>query len=237
VSRSSEHTGAARAVGIDACRGGWVAVVLDDGRFVEATAGTSLAKLVQQFPQAAAVGIDMPLGLLERAWRDADLSAAKVLGHRRSSVFAVPPRAVWQESSYEAAVTRCRALMHGVGLSRQAWGLRMKLLEANVLYDQGDARLHEVHPEVSFVAMGTPPTYSKKTWRGQAERRQLLAEHGIVLPDDLGDGNPANLIPVDDVLDAAAAAWSAHRIATGRASCLPAKPQQNDRGQELAIWF
>jgi predicted RNase H-like nuclease len=237
VSHSSHRAGAVRAVGIDACRGGWVAVVLDDGHFAEATAGASLAKLVRQFPQAAAIGVDMPLGLLERGWRDADLSAAKVLGHRRASVFAVPPRAVWREPSYEAAISRCRGLMDGVGMSRQAWGLRMKLLEANELYDQGDGRIHEVHPEVSFVAMGAPPTYSKKTWRGQAERRQLLAEHGVVLPDDLGDANPANLIPVDDVLDAAAAAWSAHRIAIRRASCLPTEPQQNERGQDLAIWF
>ena len=48
-----------------------------------------------------------------------------------------------------------------------------------------------------------------------------LAKHGIDLPDKLGDAGKARL---DDVLDAAAAAWSAHRIATGHASRLPTEP-------------
>ncbi|MGH3838777.1 MAG: DUF429 domain-containing protein [Pseudonocardiaceae bacterium] len=38
------------------------------------------------------------------------------------------------------------------------------------------------------------------------------------MPDQLGDAGNAG---ADDVLDAAAAAWSAHRIATGHASRLP----------------
>ena len=49
-------------------------------------------------------------------------------------------------------------------------------------------------------------------------RRTLLARHGIQLPDHLGDAGEAG---PDDVLDAAAAAWSAQRIATGHASRLP----------------
>ncbi|MGH3778212.1 MAG: DUF429 domain-containing protein [Pseudonocardiaceae bacterium] len=43
---------------------------------------------------------------------------------------------------------------------------------------------------------------------------------GIHLPDQLGDASNAG---ADDVLDAAAAAWSAHRIATGHADRLPAE--------------
>jgi hypothetical protein len=36
---------------------------------------------------------------------------------------------------------------------------------------------------------------------------------------------------------AAAAAWSAHRIATGRGVSLPDPPQRNAGGQVLAIWY
>lgn len=61
---------------------------------------------------------------------------------------------------------------------------------------------------------GEPPDRS-----GFAElRRQLLEENGVLLPDDLSEGG---LAPADDVLDAAAAAWTVNRLAQGRAKTLP----------------
>jgi predicted RNase H-like nuclease len=107
----------------------------------------------------------------------------------------------------------------GHGLSRQTWGLRDKLGEANQCLASGQYPLHEVHPEVSFAAMnGRPLEHPKISWAGQMIRRALLARHGVHLPDQLGAAGNAG---PDDVLDAAAAAWSAHRIATGHANRLP----------------
>lgn len=99
-----------------------------------------------------------------------------------------------------------------------------------------DGRIHEVHPEVSFHALagGVPPAYAKKTWRGQNLRRSLLAEAGLVLPEELGE---ADRIPVDDVLDAAAAAWSAHRIALGTANRLPEVPEPDAEGRLVDIRY
>jgi hypothetical protein len=74
-----------------------------------------------------------------------------------------------------------------------------------------DGRVVEIHPEVSYRAMaGQPLEYSKKSWNGTSLRRLLLAQHGIVLPEDLGK---AGLAPLDDVLDAAAAADGIARCA------------------------
>lgn len=66
----------------------------------------------------------MPLGLVERDWRAADLAARALLGTRRGSVFLVAPRAVWEVADTDdaTATDRCRALTGG-GLSRQAWAL------------------------------------------------------------------------------------------------------------------
>ncbi|HEY5434198.1 MAG TPA: DUF429 domain-containing protein, partial [Candidatus Limnocylindrales bacterium] len=76
--------------------------------------------------------------------------------------------------------------------------------------------------EVSFRALrGEPLRYSKHTWSGIAERRTLLATVGVLLPDDLPGGGHA---APDDVVDAAAAAWSAMRVAQSRSSTLPAEP-------------
>lgn len=235
-------------LGVDACPAGWVAVELRDARFAGARLGTDLRSLLREAGEAREAGIggvaggaevvavDMPLGLLDTGWRRADTEAAALLGRLRGSVFRVPPRAVWQEEHYEAASRRCRELT-GAGLSRQSWGLAAKLREANgCLADAGGDRLFEVHSEVSFWALAgkTPLPHGKKSWAGQMARRSLLDAAGVVLPDDLGE---VGRVPPDDVLDAAAAALSAQRIAQGRAHPLPDPPQHDRRGRPIAIWY
>ncbi|MFE7775881.1 DUF429 domain-containing protein [Streptomyces sp. NPDC057445] len=224
-------------LGVDACPAGWVAVGLRDGRFAGARTDTDLRSLLREGAERfEVVAVDMPLGLLDAGWRRADAQAAALLGRLRGSVFRVPPHAVWQEEHYEAANHRCRELT-GAGLSRQSWGLAAKLREANgCLADPGGDRLFEVHPEVSFWALAgkVPLPHRKKSWAGQTARRSLLEAAGVVLPDDLGD---AGRVPPDDVLDAAAAAWSAHRIAQGLARPLPDPPESDPRGRPIAIWY
>jgi predicted RNase H-like nuclease len=132
--------------------------------------------------EARVVGIDMPLGLLESGWREADRAARGLLGPRRSSVFAIPPRAVWEQASYQAASQRCRELT-GQGLSIQAWGLRARLLEADRYRGSSPHPLYEVHPELAFCAMaGVPLEHSKHTPQGRELRRDLLSRAGIALP-------------------------------------------------------
>ncbi|MCQ8190784.1 DUF429 domain-containing protein [Streptomyces rugosispiralis] len=223
-------------MGVDACRTGWVAVTLDEeGRFAGADTDEALSELLGRVPDAAVVAVDMPLGLLAEGWRAADALAAALVAPHRSRVFSVPPREVWEAGDYDEANEVCRRVVKK-GLSRQSWGLAAKLREANACRDGGDHRLYEVHPEVSFAALeeGRPVPWSKKSWNGQAVRRRLLADQGIVLPDDLG---VAGRVPPDDVLDAAAAAWSARRIALRAARSLPDPPETTATGLPVAIWY
>jgi predicted RNase H-like nuclease len=220
-------------IGVDAYPLGWVGVELRDGAFRRAMLASTLFEIVAGSSGAAVIGVDIPLGMLPDRWRAADTAAADKLGPRRSSVFRVPPRPVWQESDFAAANRLCRDLT-GAGLSRQSWALRPKILEANALWDRHPSLLFEAHPEVSFRTMaGAPLTHAKKTWAGQARRRDLLAGQGIVLPDSLG---PAGQAPPDDILDAAAVAWSAHRMATGAALSHPSPPEEAN-GARIAIWY
>ncbi|MDT3440806.1 MULTISPECIES: DUF429 domain-containing protein [unclassified Pseudofrankia] len=281
--RAGRPAGPVRVLGVDACPGGWVAVELAGGAFSGARFAGELRALVDT-TTVAVIGVDMPLGLLDEGWRAADHAARAVLGPRRASVFLVPPRPVWGYADFGAANARCRALT-GAGLTQQTWGLRHKLLEADVLRERMPGRLYEVHPEVAFAAMAARPrtdpaeawmamvaagretgdlipgdilgsdvravvarggvpampahaplAHAKTTWAGAARRRALLRAAGVVLPDDLGG---ANLVPPVDVLDAAAVAWSAHRIATGQAGRLPAtEPAQlDDRAEPIVIWY
>ncbi len=61
-----------------------------------------------------------------------------------------------------------------------------------------------------------------------------MAAAGIRLPGDVAV--LASAVP-DDVLDAAVAAWSAHRVATGSAVCLPNPPEIDDLGRRVAICY
>ena len=100
---------------------------------------------------------------------------------------------------------------------------------------QAPCPLYEIHPEVSFaVLMGRPARASKKTWAGMVERRDALAGAGISL-DRVAD-DAASQAAVDDMLDAAVAAWSARRILEGRARSFPVTPDIDAAGRPVAIW-
>jgi predicted RNase H-like nuclease len=246
--------------GVDGCAAGWVAVTLgppvtglvgpggsSDPDAAAALAGAwpadsplavkvTVAATLDLLPLAAVTGIDMPLGLLRAGWRDADRLARRALGRRGVTVFAIPPRAVWQCQSYAEANRLCRELA-GKGLSVQAWGLRRKIAEADQFRRRaatgpGGVRLHEVHPELSFAALaGAPLPDTKHTPAGLAVRRELLARVGITLP------RKVSYAAEDDLLDAAAVAWSARRIATGSAVTLTNGNQPADDGSEIAIRY
>ncbi len=222
-------------VGVDAYPRGWVAVGLDGrGRFVQAWPAPTLLALLADVPTTHPVGVDIPLGLVETGWRSADRAAAALLGPRRSSVFAVPPRPVWAAPDAAAANRICRDLCAGAGFSIQAWGLRAKVLEADATRDAGPHELAEVHPELVFSRLaGVPMAAPKKTWNGQHARRRALVEAGVRLPDELPR---AGAVPVDDLLDAAAVAWCTARLAHGTADRVPQPPDQFDRaGRPIVI--
>jgi predicted RNase H-like nuclease len=230
------ETGGMRVTGVDACRDGWAGVELAAGEtdggagLVTVRIAGSLAELLADAAAGQVVGIDMPLGLLASGWRTADQEARRRLGPRRSSIFAIPPAAVWQQPDYHAALAECRRLT-GQGFSIQAWGLRGKLLEAGEYRRRGRQRLYEVHPELSFSCLaGAPLPESKHRPAGQALRRSVLAAAGLDIPDD-----PAWRRATADVLDAAAVAWTARRIAAGQATVLPDPPQTGEDGLEIAI--
>ena len=229
--------------GVDGCPGGWIAVTLlpvaalipgaPPGLAVNAVVAPTLDAL----PLTAIVGIDMPLGLVAEGWRAADLLARRALGRRGATVFAIPARPVWQQEAYAAANRTCRELT-GKGLSAQAWGLRRKLLEADRFRRSRQAaeagvQLYEVHPELSFAALagGVPVADSKHTPAGLAARRALLGRAAITLPPR-AEGAAEN-----DLLDAAAVAWSARRIAAGTAVALTDPDQRADDGTEIAIRY
>jgi predicted RNase H-like nuclease len=220
-----------RVLGVDGCPQGWVAVALADGEFVEARLASYFAELVDD--AASVVGVDIPLGSAGSP-RAADEAARERLGPRRGSVFAPPPPDVLHEPDHASANAACRA-RHGHGVSAQAWNLVPKMLDVEPHWRDRPDRIFEVHPELSFAELGgAPRPHAKRTWAGTRDRAALLARAGVTLPDDLG---VAGLAGADDVLDAAAVAWSAARLAAGTARHLPTSPERDDAGRLVAIWW
>lgn len=212
-----------RVLGVDACRKGWAGVLLEedgttDGVFLEDLAAVDDLGV-------DGVGVDIPIGLGTDHQRTADLAARSFLGRRRASIFITPIRAAFAESSHGAASAVNREVT-GSGISIQAWGLRQKVLEADRWARASHHDLWEVHPEVAFaVLLGAPAEHPKKTWAGQQQRRAALADAGIHL-DDVGEVGA--LAAADDVLDAAAVAWSTRRLVRGEGQSWPDPPERYD---------
>jgi predicted RNase H-like nuclease len=227
-------------LGVDACPGGWVGLAWGGGERLWAYHAATVAALVEACRAdgpVALVGVDIPIGLSDTGTRDADVAVRGRLGVRRSSVFEAPVRAALQAPDHATAVAVNRAAT-GRGISVQAYGLRHRVMEvdgwlrAEVAGDR--PAVYEVHPELSFARMaGHPLPDGKRTWAGAERRRMLLVREGLFVAD-LGEaGRRAH---VDDVLDAAAATWTAGRILTGDAESLPDPPQLTPDGLAAAIW-
>jgi predicted RNase H-like nuclease len=203
---------------VDGTKSGWVAVTVENGRF----ASDHVLQVETSFEELGdvdVIAIDVPIGF---GPRDADVAARKFLKGAASTVFSTPSRELLE-----------RPFGPGLGISAQAHALGPRILHVTRLAET-DPRIHEVHPEVSFRAMngGRPLRYRKKSAGGALERIALLNREGI----DLTPLTAAWTAPLDDVVDAAAAAWSAQRIARGEARSLPDMPDSVD-GRPVAIWY
>ncbi|MEU9833499.1 DUF429 domain-containing protein [Streptosporangium sp. NPDC048047] len=225
-----------RVLGVDACKKGWVGVALAGGR-LEAYFATHIEDLVSRAEADGEVGVvavDMPIGLPDRGRRRADVLTRLEVGPRRNSVFMTPSRPALEAGDHVSAVAINNRLA-GEGVSRQAFALREKLLQVDEWVRRLRRRVVEVHPELCFARLaGSPLPHAKSTWAGVEHRRALLASAGIAIPGDIGmAGETAG---VDDVLDAAVAAWTARRVAAGTARPLPDPPEVFGDGLPCAIW-
>lgn len=232
------------ALGVDAAGGrGWVGVVVDRDGFVAAHLAPDLAGLVGIADRAAgapieAVGVDIPVGVVEGPRRAADVGARAFVGARRASVFWTPHASALAFTDQAAANAHLAAL--GVPkVSAQAMALFPRIREAAAVAE-ADPRIVEVFPEASFRAMaGRDLPAAKRTAAGALDRLQLLAaaDPAIVLPADPAQLGPAGAVPLDDLFDAAAAAWSALRVAAGTALAL-GDPEEVDAatGRRIAVW-
>ena len=233
----------ATVVGLDGCKRGWIAAVSVDGALRTIDHHDSARAVLAAYPEAEVFAFDIPIGLSSDSKRVADLAARELLGDQANSVFWAPVSAVLD-------VKRCAFLSHSeafakarqasltasggeLSISAPSFALLPKIREVGEI--SADPRIFEAHPEISFAALcGHHSLASKRTWDGLMDRRALLAEVGLRIPDRVGDASSSGT--ADDIVDAVACAWTAERIASGAARSLPAPPQRIGR-REIAIWY
>jgi predicted RNase H-like nuclease len=225
-------------LGVDSCPSGWVGISIgDDG--LAAWFGRTLAEVVAAAETGgplACVGVDIPLGLPDLGRRRADAEVRALLSPRGSCVFDALTRVAYEAATH-AEANALQRTQTGKGLSQQAYRLGLKVLDANAFAVLGTHMVIEAHPELCFARMGDGVVRAgKKTWAGQQRRRALLAAQGIDV-DQVGTAGEAGLrAGPDDLLDAAAVAWTAARYVEGKASSYPDVPEVFSDGLPAAIW-
>lgn len=228
----------APVLGVDACRTGWVGVLLSPRKPAAVLASTTIRALVElarETTELAVVAIDIPIGLPDNGRRLADELVRRALPGKGSSVFATLTRAAYTAESYALAREQNLAATGGLhSASAQAYALRQRILDVDGwLRSRPGIEVVEVHPELCFARMaGAPIAVRKKDPEGSRARRVALEAAGIVPPPWFrGSG-----FDEDDLLDACAAAWTAHRRALGQAECIPPQPEVFSDGLSAAIW-
>lgn len=220
-----------RVVGVDGLLTpkGWITVILQDDHLQAIRLMPDLDSLLKEQKDADKIGVNLPLGHDDpdgdkrEGRRACDLAAQEYLGKHGDLVEGVPPFQLLQGDDLDAA--REEATRRGWPMPSQThWPIRQRILDLNETVGD-DARFVEVHSEVSFTSIlrqlqGPQATLKRRprSWPGQYERLALLHVAGLRPMRSFGGIGRAN---PEDVLAATAAAWSAHRVATGKAQTLP----------------
>lgn len=224
-----------KAIGLDGCRGGWLAAFAESGNVYKIEVLTSLRQLRPE-PDIS-IWVDMPLGLPAASDypRRVEALARQKLGKRRSSVFPVPCREVLACRSYQEANVLHKQLT-GAGLQKQSWFLFPKIKEAEAFSIETSVK--EAHPEVLFADVyGEPLSASKKTNQGLTQRLDLLKQLDpciYSLFTKTLNLYPRRICARDDIIDASILAVTACHP-EWRSYGIDQYPAYSAEGQEMNI--
>lgn len=210
-------------VGVDGCPGGWLAVAESMRGQPKSRVFAHFVEIVNTFPEAKVIAVDIPIGLAEVGARTCDQDARRELGQLRGAgVFPAPLRGVLVARSWEMACS-IRLRIEGKKMSRQAWGIVDKVREVDALLRQKRlaAKVFEVHPKLSFAAWAARPMqHSKKRKDGRAERRALIESEWPAVVTSCQAVLVGERYSADDLYDAFAALWTARRISAGESRAI-----------------
>jgi predicted RNase H-like nuclease len=220
--------------GVVPCRGGWLAVtgklqgitLLPEGAQVLGT----VIDVLDYRPSFDVIALHAPVGLLgsaEPGGRRCDREARRLLGPARgASVFSPPSRALLASpdgvpGERLSAVAR-HMLPHVAEVAREIGSYHQRTV-------------FEVLPELTYYQLNEdrPLRWSKRLRAGQDERRALLEARMPGIDRVLDAGAPR--VAAGRLLDAAAALWTARRIAARGVARIPEDPEWDEEGIRMEI--
>jgi predicted RNase H-like nuclease len=231
-------------VGVDGCRGGWIAIALDESDRHSHLLAPTIADVARRHPTALVL-VDVPIGLRDREpeERRCDREARAVLGPRASSVFPAPCRGALGLTTHPAASAENHRRT-GRKLSKQSFNIASRILDVENYLRQFWATgpvVREMHPEVCFWGLAARPmTHAKRTAEGAAERIAVLTRHlpsAASIVDEVTRAYRRTTLQPDDVIDALVGAVTARRGVVEGLRTLPATPERDGRGLRMEIVY
>ncbi len=220
-----------RWLGVDGCRGGWLAAWIDD----DGGSGYEIIADIAALDRlgAAVVMIDIPIGLPQSGRRACDLAARALLGAARSRVFLDARRPLLDFADHGAA--NQWAKRDGKGVSAQLFNILPKIAAVDrFITPSRQATTRESHPELVFMRLGgAGPLPTKKKAPGRKLRRDLVHAGGFAAIDEWLVSLARKTAQPDDLLDACALAIAA-RAPHGTVCDLI---EHDARGLRMEIWF
>lgn len=230
-------------VGVDGCRGGWIAIALSETGDFSHMIAPAIADVTNRY-QDALVLVDVPIGLrdCEVDERRCDIEARAVLGPRASSVFPAPSRRALSFATYDEASAENHKRT-GRRLSKQSFAIMPRILDVEEylrLHWGTGPVIREIHPEVCFWGLaGRPMGHPKRTTEGATERVAVLAEHfpeAKQVVDGVMSTHGKRTLLRDDAIDALVGAVTA-RIGVEDLQTLPDKPEIDGRGLRMEMVY
>lgn len=204
-----EHDKAFFTVGVDWCKGKWLAVKQENS-ILEYRKFINIEELCQEYSDADAMLIDIPIGLPEseeESIKRPDRLVSKMLGKNKSSVFNVPFRQIAMAEDKAEAWDLSRKL--NAKMQPTGMGLRYSIKQVDMFLqnnEQWKNRLIESHPEYAFMTLNynKPLKFSKNTQEGQEERIAILNSYcdGVVQLIEKYKTDVPSRKKIDDLLDA-----------------------------------
>ncbi len=231
--RREKKMGSGCAVGIDGCRGGWIASVITDG-VLDIYKFSELEELTEKISFDACL-IDMVIGLQGNAGHiRPDGIARKILKGRASTVFPVPCRqAVYGATKEERLAANVRVLNKKFTSQTDAIIPKMRevdeFLQANPRFKNV---IRESHPEVCFARLnGSVLMTSKHDSEGIRERISVIREYlPGVTEEQIQSVCRKMRCNADDVTDSICLAVTAELMLQEKAEPIPAEPMADDTG-------
>lgn len=221
------------SVGIDGCRGGWIAAEIRNGSLAFHKFGT-LKEMTETISFESCL-IDMVIGLQgnDRQIRP-DSMARKILKGRASTVFPAPCRkAVYGGTKAERLEANVQVLHKK--FTSQTDAIIPKMREVDMFLQENPRYknvIQETHPEVCFARLkGRVLMTSKHDSEGIRERIQVIEEYlPEVTEERIRSLSSALRCNEDDLVDAVCLAVVANLMVQQETQTIPPEPMADDTG-------